>query len=192
MHSTVKKLFEFSEDGNIFNEDFWIYIEEDKEDYLDMFEAWMDAQDMTEEQMENFSKHIDIFALGGADGGVYAFWYQDGTPSENAPIIFINEGIYLIASNIQKFLQLFTFSVTHCEGVFNQYYYDCTAEEHFEEFLQEHSRFIEFREWLKQELSIEPIADWKVKEAPIAIEIHQEVIDLHQNDFNDWEAGYYC
>jgi len=191
MNKIVSKLFDFNEDGNIFNESFWIYKEEDKEDYLDMFEAWMDAQDMNEEQMEEFSKHIDIFALGGIDGGVYAFWYKDAVPIENAPIIYINEGIFLIASDIKKFLQLFTFSVQHSEGKFVQYYYNCTLEEHFEEFIQEYPQFIEFRKWLKKELSIEPIEDWKVKESSIANNIHNEVIELYQDDFNSWQSIYY-
>ena len=190
MHNTIQKLFNFSEDGNIFNEDLWIYKEEDREDYLDMFEAWMDAQDMSEEQMELFSKHIDIFALGGADGGVYAFWYKDAVAIDDAPIIYINDGLFLIASNIEKFLQLFTFNTTHTEGNFI-HFYDSTLEEYFEEFINENPRFLEFRTWLKKELYIEPIEEWKVKKSDTADTIYGEVLEQYKDSFDSWQSLYY-
>lgn len=119
------------------------------------------------------------FANADGTGSKYYFWVNEkDIELENAPIVVIgSEGhTQIIAKNIKELLQLLSFGPEIMDGTF---YRD---DEYFED--MENSE--EFREWMKNELNVNPIKDYLEKESKEVNQIIKGALEAFAAPFKNW------
>ena len=128
---------------------------------------------------EAYFERLIEFANADGTGARYCFWVSEKEIElENAPIVFIgSEGhIQIIAKNIKELLQLLSFGPEGMDGFF---YRD-------EEDFEEEESFQEFREWMKNELNINPVEDYENEESEEVNQIIKEAVKMYAEPFKKW------
>lgn len=182
---TLVKLAEF--DANLENESygesFWLRAEEN------IFKYLLDNSLTSKEQIEVYANHAIVFANADGTGGFYAFWVEDNKSDlEEAPIVaYGSEGeVKIVAKNLKELIKILSYGA---EGLNGNYGLDCY--DSYDEFLEYNPNFLAFRTWMKKELDIEPIKNWKVPQSDDVNAIIEDANKVYKKRFNAWQYQFY-
>lgn len=136
-----------------------------KEFYIEFEPTFLNYWDLSDEEIEKYLKHIEVFARADGTGGQYAFWFADKTNRDrnNSPIIcYGSEGnMNIVASNIRDLIQMLSCGAEGLDGSFYLSHPSIMNEKEYREyFINNYPLFYEFRDWMQEEFGIEPIKEW--------------------------------
>ncbi len=182
--SSLIALIDFSKEieNESYAESFYLHADED------IFTYWL-GKVCSEEEVQEYSRHIFKFANADGTGGFYAFWVKDDISNlEEAPVIcYGSEGeVKIVAKNIKGLIKLLSYGP---EGMDGNYAFSCSDD--YDEFLEYHPNFFTFRSWIKDELGIEPIKEWQVTESKEVNTLIEEANAMYKDDFDAWQYQFY-
>jgi len=190
------ELVKFDEEygAETYAESFWIVNEED-----DFFENWLALDDT--EKMKEYSQSVKVFASADGTGAHYAFWFTDGNTDKNkAPIIcYGSEGeITLVAENIKDLIKMLSYGCECMDGVF-YHGFDKEDYEGYDNFLEYFinylPNFLTFREFMKENLGIEPVSIENLKnskegECEEIVQLYKKAQKKYKKAFDEWQYQY--
>lgn len=136
----------------------------------DNLECMLDANDISDDDIETITQSLVEFASADDTGGIFVFWLKEGLEPEEFPIIwFGSEGeMGIIASNFKEFITLLT------TGIFPLYINE-------EEPCDYVTQLPKFRTWVKEHLNLKIIE----KQEDID-ELNQKAVSKFQQSLFDW------
>ncbi len=175
-------------------ESFWI-VEED-----DFFEGWL--HEISDEKTKEFNQNVKVFASADGTGSRYAFWFTNGNKNKNeAPIIcYGSEGnITLVAENIKDLIKMLSYGCESLDGSFYHGFYKDIYKDYnnfLEYFISCLPHFLTFREWMKENLDIEPVSIENLKnseegESKEIVELHEKAQKKYKDSFVKWQNQFF-
>lgn len=175
-------------------ESFWT-VEED-----DFFEGWL--HEISYEKTKKFNQNVKVFANADGTGSRYAFWFTDGNKNKNeAPIIcYGSEGdITLVVENIKDLIKMLSYG---CESLYGSFYHGFYKDIYkdydnfLEYFISYLPHFLTFREWMKENLDIEPVSIENLKnskngECKEIVELHEKAQKKYKDSFTKWQNQFF-
>ncbi len=190
------ELVKFDAKSNLlYAQSFWIVDDEE-----DFFEGWL--HDTPEDKVKEYAQSMKIFASADGTGARYAFWFTDGNTDKNkAPIIcYGSEGaIVIVAENIKDLIKMLSFGAEGMDGHFYHYIDNDDEDDDYDfykEFLKYTPRHLEFREWMKDTLNIEPLNLDKLindeeEESEEIEKLQKKARKKLQKSFDKWQNQFY-